>query len=109
MLSWALSYLSGQLVGLLLGIGSLPSGMPYARVLGFRETARVLFAQLKEKAPEALLVTKLSDAVDVLDERGRDLLFETVRASELYEAVLAGHAGRTAVREFSRPMEIIRS
>lgn len=76
----------------------------YLRPLGFRKASAPLFSIIKQRA-SVPMVSKLSDAENLLDDSAMRLLRQDIFAAELYEQVLA--AKRTIPRsEYTR--EIVR-
>lgn len=61
----------------------------FARILGFRQEAKPLLSLLKKNA-SIPLVSKLADAPSYLSPAALFQLGQTIKASELYRAVLPG-------------------
>lgn len=76
----------------------------YARILGFRETSRGLFACLPKNFP---LLSKLSGAVKILSPAGMRQLRQDIFAAHLYESIKAQKTGAPMQNEYRRQMVII--
>ena len=75
----------------------------YARILGFRREAKPLLSLIKKKT-SVPLVSKLADAPDCLPPAALFQLQQTIRASELYRAVLPGSRSES---EYTKRMIIL--
>ena len=76
----------------------------YARILGFREASRGLFACLPKDFP---LLSKLSCAAKILSPAGMCQLRQDIFAAHLYESVKAQKTGVPMQNEYRRQMVII--
>ncbi|MBP5282485.1 MAG: nucleotidyltransferase family protein, partial [Lachnospiraceae bacterium] len=84
----------------------LSGGVPYARVLGFRKDATPLLTEIKNKS-KIPLITKLSDAQEILSPMAMAFLSGEMRRSSIYEMVASMKAGRKARDERQIPIVII--
>ncbi len=80
--------------------------VPYARVLGFRKSARPLLSAIK-KHSAIPLITKLADAQKTITGNGKMLLRQDILSSQLYRGIAAAPFGCTAVNECSLPLIIL--
>ncbi len=88
--------------------------VPYARVLGFRRSAAPLLRQMRENS-EMTMIQKASDARKMLQRADhhsissdiRTLYQMDLRASALYEQILARKAKRAAIHENTRQQIIL--
>ena len=94
------------LLHIILGIQSVPSEVPYARVLGFRRESSKLLKEIKCNSSIPLL-TKLADADSLLDETGQKLLAETTFASNLYEKLLCQKNDQRFIHEYQKQLILI--
>ena len=94
------------LLHILLEIPSEPAVLPYARILGFRASARPLLREIKEKSRIPLLA-KAADASSVLDPASLDVFRESVRASNIYEGILSQKTKKTFRHEYEKPLVIL--
>lgn len=76
----------------------------YARVLGFRESAKMLFPGLSKELP---LITKLSRAEKLLSPVGVRQLRQDIFAAHLYESVKTQKTGSPMQNEYRRQMVIV--
>lgn len=79
--------------------------VPYARVLGFRESATPLLSQIKKNS-EIPLVTKIKDAASLLDPASMKMLRSDIFASELYEQIAAQKFSHPFRSEYTREIVI---
>lgn len=96
--------ISRALIHILLGIKKEPfsKGPCYARVLGFRQNATFIMAEIK-KQTSIPLITKLADASPESDEA--KLMLETdLFASNLYESVITEKYHTTFINEYEHPI-----
>lgn len=105
--------ISRCLVHILLGItgedmagGKALDHAPYARVLGFRRSARPLLHAIGEHSAIPL-ATKLADAQKSLPPEAVRLLNQDILASEIYKGLAYNGSGRPAPNEFSTPLAIL--
>lgn len=82
------------------------SGIPYARVLGFRRDAAPLLSAIKHNT-NVPLITKLADAHKTLNPGAMVLLQEEIKRSSIYYDVLASKTGSTTTNEYRTPLVII--
>lgn len=75
----------------------------YARILGFRETSRGLFACLPKDFP---LLSKLSGAVKLLSPAGMRQLRQDIFAAHLYESIKTQKTGVPMQNEYRRQIII---
>lgn len=94
------------LLHILLRIRTVPGQVPYARVLGFRNSASPLLKAIKKEGKIPLL-TKPSDAQKILDAQALSLLEETTYASNIYESLLCHKTGRKFVHEYEKPILLL--
>ena len=98
--------LSRSLLHILLDLrGQQPMEAPYARLLGFRESAGPLFAKLSDH-PLPLL-SKLADAENLLSKEATAYLEQDLFASHLYEGIIAQKTGSPMVHEYRRQIVIL--
>lgn len=76
----------------------------YARILGFRESSRGVFACLPKDFP---LLSKLSGAAGILSPAGMRQLQQDIFAAHLYESVKAQKTGSPMQNEYRRQMVIV--
>lgn len=105
--------ISRCLVHILLGItredmagGKALDYAPYARVLGFRRSARPLLHAIGEHSAIPL-AAKLADAPKKLPPEAGRLLNQDILASEIYRGLAYNGTGRPAPNEFSTPLAIL--
>jgi hypothetical protein len=79
---------------------------PYARVLGFRESATPLLGAIKENS-SIPLVTKLADAEKLLNKNAFGMLKRDTNTSQLYYGVISGKNTRPTLNEYTIPLVII--
>ena len=98
--------LSRSLLHILLDLrGKQPMEAPYARLLGFRESASPLFAKLSSHSLP--LLSKLADAKKLLPAEALPFLEQDLFASHLYEGVMAQKTGSPMVHEYRRHIAIL--
>ena len=79
--------------------------VPYARVLGFRKSARPLLSAIK-KHSAIPLITKLADVRKTMAGNGKMLLMQDILSGELYRGI-AAQSDRPAINECSVPLIIL--
>lgn len=94
------------LLHIILGIQDVPTQMPYARVLGFKKESSALLKSIKQNA-SIPLITKLASAQNILSQKEKQLLDETVFSSNLYEKLISVNFGQPFVHEFQKRIIII--
>lgn len=82
------------------------TGIPYARVLGFRRSSASLLKEIKAHG-HIPLITKIADAPGLIDENGMKLLEETTYASNVYESILCRKTGRGFIHEYEKRLVIL--
>lgn len=80
--------------------------VPYARLLGFRESASALLKKLKQCSRIPLL-TKPADAEKLLSREGYTFLKQDIFCSSIYEAAVCAKKRGTALNEFRQSPIII--
>ena len=91
---------------IILNIHTVPTQIPFARVLGFCRESSELLSQIKQHS-RIPLITKLADAQNLLDSEGNQILSETVFSSNLYEKLLCLKTGRKFCHESQKQLIII--
>ncbi len=86
--------------------GRAQDDTPYARVLGFRKSARPLLHAVRAHS-SIPLITKLADAPRNLPAEADRLLKQDILASEIYQGIAYGGTGQPAPNEFSTPLVIL--
>ena len=94
------------LLHIILNIHTVPTQIPFARVLGFRRESSELLSQIKQHS-RIPLITKLADAQNLLDSEGNQILSETVFSSNLYEKLLCLKTGRKFCHESQKQLIIL--
>ena len=94
------------LLHIILNIHTVPTQIPFARVLGFCRESSELLSQIKQHS-RIPLITKLADAQNLLDSEGNQILSETVFSSNLYEKLLCLTTGRKFCHESQKQLIII--
>ena len=94
------------LLHIILNIHTVPTQIPFARVLGFRRESSELLSQIKQHSTIPL-ITKLADAQKLLDSEGNQIISETVFSSNLYEKLLCLKTGRKFCHESQKQLIII--
>lgn len=84
-----------------------PSHLPYARILGFRKSASPLLAKI-QKSGKIPLISKLADAVSILDEDAYSVLEQNIRISHLYETVSSEKYHRPFQNEYRKQIIIVK-
>lgn len=79
---------------------------PYARVLGFRKDSTPLLTAIKNNS-SIPLVSKLTDAENILDEKAFAMLKDELRINQIYHSAAATHSGSPMMNEFSTPIVIV--
>lgn len=80
--------------------------IPYARVLGLRQSASPLLSEIKEKA-SVPIITKLADAGSVLDEKAFSMLQNEIKMNEIFLSASAIKSGKPAANELATPIAVI--
>ena len=94
------------LLHIILNIHTVPTQIPFARVLGFCRESSELLSQIKQHS-RIPLITKLADAQNLLDSEGNQILSETVFSSNLYEKLLCLKTGRKFCHESQKQLIIL--
>lgn len=81
--------------------------IPYARILGFRETTAPLLHKLKQNTSIPML-SKLADAKKLLDPWGCSMLEREITASHIYEAVISQKFKKPVQNEYTRQIMIFK-
>ena len=100
------SHVRRALLHILLQIRKNAGPELYVRILGFRKDAKELLTAIK-KASSLPVITKIADAPSLLTEKQLNTLEDTVRASNLYEAVRSSVHGTPFRNEYTRPVVLI--
>jgi len=79
---------------------------PYARVLGFRQTASPLLNTIS-KQTRIPLITKLADAGNILSEGALDMLQKDIYGSHIYNSILTAKTKKAMRNEYATPLVII--
>lgn len=79
---------------------------PYARLLGFRESASPLLARIKKNS-NIPLIAKLASAKRLLDSEAYRLLNSDIRCSMLYNQTASRRFGKAWLNEFQQPPIIL--
>lgn len=80
------------------------NGIFYARILGFREDATDLLAQLKKNA-SIPLISKLADASKQLSPIGHKMLLQDILASHIYDSVVSSKFHKEPQNEYTRQIK----
>ena len=80
--------------------------VPYARLLGFRESASALLKKMKHNS-RIPLITKLADAERLLSKEGYAFLQQDIFCSSIYEAAVCAKKRGTVLNEFRQSPIII--
>lgn len=80
--------------------------VPYARILGFQKASGSLLSEIK-KHSSIPLVSKLSDAKNILSETTLFQLEQTIHASDLYRIVQIQKGQKEKPCEYARPIIIL--
>lgn len=94
------------LLHILLELPPRPAELPYARILGFRTSARPLLGEIKRKS-RIPVIAKAADASAILDAASLDLFRESVQASHIYESILSQKTKKAFRHEFEKPLIIL--
>lgn len=81
--------------------------VPYARILGFRQSAVPLLTSIKKNSSIPLL-SKLADAKNILPEAALGMLKKDILASHLRESALSFKTGQLPVNEYTRQIRILK-
>jgi predicted nucleotidyltransferase len=84
----------------------MEAGIPYLRVLGFRQDAAPLLSAIKKEA-SAPLVTKVADASRILSPEALSLLAQDIRCADLYRGVAAMRTGRVLPNEYEQGIVLV--
>lgn len=80
--------------------------VPYARILGFRQSARPLLSGIKQNSSIPLLA-KPADAYRLLPVQAFQMLQKDILAAHLYESGMAAKTGGHPVHEYTRQICIL--
>ena len=83
-----------------------PKEIPYARILGFRKSASPLLKEIK-KHTTIPVITKAADAAEVLSANGLEIWNDDLRASNIYESILAQKANRPFIHEYQKQLVLL--
>ncbi len=101
-----LTRIQRALLHIVLHIREIPDHAPYARVLGFRESASPLLREIKKRS-RLPLITKPADAPSRISGNALDLFEETARASNIYEGILCHKTRKPFLHEYEKPVIIL--
>ena len=90
----------------ILKIREQPKEIPYARVLGFRKSSSPLLKEIKQHTTIPV-ITKAADASGILSADGQKIWNDNLRASNLYESILAQNTGRPFVHEYQKQLVLL--
>ena len=90
----------------ILKIREQPKGIPYARVLGFRKSSSPLLKEIKQHTTIPV-ITKAADASGILSADGQKIWNDNLRASNIYESILAQKTGRPFVHEYQKQLVLL--
>lgn len=90
----------------ILKIREQPKGIPYARVLGFRKSSSPLLKEIKQHTTIPV-ITKAADALGILSADGQKIWNDNLRASNIYESILAQKTGRPFVHEYQKQLVLL--
>ena len=90
----------------ILKIREQPKEIPYARVLGFRKSSSPLLKEIKQHTTIPI-ITKAADAAGILSIDGRKIWNDNLRASNIYESILAQKTGRPFVHEYQKQLVLL--
>ena len=90
----------------ILKIREQPKGIPYARVLGFRKSSSPLLKEIKQHTTIPV-ITKAADASGILSADGQKIWNDNLRASNIYESILAQKTGRPFVHEYQKQLILL--
>ena len=89
----------------ILKIREQPKEIPYARVLGFRKSSSPLLKEIKHTTIP--VITKAADASGILSADGQKIWNDNLRASNIYESILAQKTGRPFVHEYQKQLVLL--
>lgn len=95
-----------SLLHTILKIRNQPEKVPYARILGFRKSASPLLKEIKLHAAIPV-ITKAADAPGILSADGQEIWNTNLRASNIYESVLAQKTDRPFIHEYQKQLVLI--
>jgi len=90
----------------ILKIREQPKEIPYARVLGFRKSSSPLLKEIKQHTTIPV-ITKAADASGILSADGQKIWNDNLRASNIYESILAQKTGRPFVHEYQKQLVLL--
>ena len=90
----------------ILKIREQPKEIPYARVLGFRKSSSPLLKEIKQHTTIPV-ITKAADALGILSADGQKIWNDNLRASNIYESILAQKTGRPFVHEYQKQLVLL--
>ena len=90
----------------ILKVREQPKGIPYARVLGFRKSSSPLLKEIKQHTTIPA-ITKAADASGILSADGQKIWNDNLRASNIYESILAQKTGRPFVHEYQKQLVLL--
>lgn len=90
----------------ILKIREQPKEIPYARVLGFRKSSSPLLKEIKQHTTIPV-ITKATDALGILSADGQKIWNDNLRASNIYESILAQKTGRPFVHEYQKQLVLL--
>lgn len=73
--------------------------MPYARLLGFRQSATPLLSAIKKNS-ETPLISKMADAHTLLSKDDYTFLLQDIRCASIYESISSKKGNRSPLNEF---------
>ena len=94
------------LLHIILNIHTVPTQIPFARVLGFCRESSELLSQIKQHS-RIPLITKLSDVQKLQDKEAEHILAENIFSSNLYEKLLCLKNDRKFYHETQKQIIII--
>ena len=80
--------------------------VPYARLLGFRQSAAPLLSKIK-KHSSIPLISKPSNAPSLLDEKALELFKQDIYCTSVYEAVMLDKLKTTPLNELKQSPVIL--
>lgn len=95
-----------SLLHTILKIKEQPEKIPYARILGFRKSASPLLKEIKLHTAIPV-ITKAADAPAFLSPEAQKIWDDNLRASNIYESVLAQKTGRPFTHEYKKQLVLI--
>ncbi len=90
----------------ILKVSEQPKEIPYARVLGFRKSSSPLLKEIKQHTTIPV-ITKAADAAGILSAAGQEIWNDNLRASNIYESVLAQKTGRSFIHEYQKQLVLL--